>query len=286
MDKKYVLMIILLLVAAVAAILIYQSQGLKRTYKSDVLRDLSRFKASENTILTESDIKHLPAPVQKYLTYIGAVGREKVQNFRAVFDGEFKLDINRDWVKIKAEQYNVIDSNLTRMFYITGSMSGIPIIGLHTYNNEQARMLIKLAGLITVADSKGPEARISDTTTLFNDMCFLAPATLIDDRIKWETADALTAKGTLDNSGCKVTAMLYFNEKGELVNFISDDRYCTAMDGASRKARWSTPISNYKEINGMKLPTYGEAIWHFPEGDFCYARFNVKESDFNIQSFK
>jgi len=287
MSKKYILLIIIIFVVITALFLIYKSQGLRRTYETEVLKGLKRVKAQENNILTEKDMEHLPEPVQKYLRYVGVVGREKVKSVRVVVEGEMKLDPKKGWAKIKAEQYNFFDSHPTRMFYIKAKMLGIPVLGLHSYTDDEARMLIKAAGLVTVMDSKGPEMRISDTTTLFNDMCFFAPATLIDDRIKWETVDSLTVKAMYESLGTRVSALLYFNEKGELINFVSDDRYYAPMDGSCKKARWSTPIGNYKERNGLRLPTYGEAVWLLDEGDYCYAKFdNIKEIEYNCEELK
>ncbi|MCX7841572.1 MAG: hypothetical protein N2489_00665, partial [Clostridia bacterium] len=125
----------------------------------------------------------------------------------------------------------------------------------------------------TVLNTSGPEMRIGDTTTLFNDMCFFAPATLIDRRIDWETVDSAAVKGTLNTGECKVSAILRFNEQGELIDFVSDDRYMIPLDGPVKKATWSTPIKSYKELDGIKVPGYGEAVWKLPEGDYCYARF-------------
>ncbi|MDF2524299.1 MAG: hypothetical protein K0R31_1940 [Clostridiales bacterium] len=287
MDKKYLFAVIILLIMMVVTVLIYQSQGLKRIYKSEVQKGIARLDKSSNTILTQDDIKHLPKPVQKYLDYAGVIGKVKVQSFRAVVDGEMKLDPKKDFVKINFEQYNFFDSQLTRLFYLEAKMSGLPVSGLHSYTADRANMLIKAAGLITVLNTSGQEMRISDTTTLFNDMCFFAPATLIDERVKWETIDDLSVKATFTNNGCSISAVLFFNKKGELINFVSNDRYYIPMDGSSKRAQWSTPISYYKEMNGLKLPTNGEAVWNLPEGDYCYARnISLKEIEYNLKSFK
>jgi hypothetical protein len=34
------------------------------------------------------------------------------------------------------------------------------------------------------------------------------------------------------------------------------------------RVTWSTPVSDYKDINGFNLATYGEAVWGFPEETF------------------
>lgn len=287
MFKINPFMVWILLIAAAVIILLYMSQYLKRIYTTEASKALDRSAMLPPGIVTEDDIVHLPSPVQKYLKYVGVIGREKVNSVRVVCEGEMKMSQEKDWVKISSEQYNIFDAHPTRMFYMKVPMFGLPVLGLHSYTDEDAYMHIKVAGLITVLNAHGPEMRIGDTTTLFNDMCFFAPATLIDSRIKWEPIDSYTAKATFDNNGCKVTATLYFNEKGELVNFISEDRYYIPMDGSSRKAVWSTPIGKYKDFNGFRLPGYGEAVWKLPEGDYCYAKFsNIKVIEYNCKSVR
>lgn len=285
MDKEYLFPIILFSIILMALFLIYMSQNLKRTYKKEVQKGLARNAGTENSILTENDIYHLPKPVQKYLKYVGVIGKEKVQNVKVTVAGEMKMDPKKGWVKIKAEQYNFFDSLPTRLFYMGVKMSGIPVLGLHSYTAKEANMKIKVAGLITVVDTRGPEMRKSDTTTLFNDMCFFAPATLIDHRITWESIDDLTVKATFKTYDCKVSALLYFNDQGELISFVSDDRYYLSMDNSYKRFRWSTPIGNYQERNGLRLATYGEAIWSLPEGEYCYAKFtNIKEVKYNCDA--
>lgn len=280
--KKYILAIILLLILVIT-FLFYKTQELKRVYKAEVAKVLESASEPESEILTNDDIKHLPEPVQKYLRYVGAVGKEKIRNFRVVFDGEFKTDPKKDWAKMSATQYSDLNDT-TRLYFLQMKMSGLPIVGLHKYADAKAIMLVKLAGLITVADGKGEEMNKGETVTVFNDMCMLAPASLIDERIQWESIDPLTVKATFDNKGIKVSAMLYFNDKGELIKFVSDDRYYSPTGKTYQNIRWSTPTYEYKDYNGVKISSGGEAIWSFPEGEYSYARANIKEIEYNVKN--
>jgi hypothetical protein len=47
--------------------------------------------------------------------------------------------------------------------------------------------------------------------------------------------------------------------------------------------KWSTPIGNYQEIDGRKVPFSGATIWHYPEGDFTYGRFTLKDIKYNVR---
>jgi hypothetical protein len=109
----------------------------------------------------------------------------------------------------------------------------------------------------------------------------MAPATLIDKRIKWLDSDSTSANAEFSNNGITISARLYFNEKGELVNFVSDDRYAAGDNNTMQRLRWSTPLKDYREVDGYKLATSAEAIYTYPEGDLCYGTFNLKHITYN-----
>ncbi|ATW27479.1 DUF6544 family protein [Candidatus Formimonas warabiya] len=277
---------ILLLLIFGAIILVYQGQSVKKVYQREVRKRLAQKTASsEGPTLTEKDMENLPEPVRKYLAYVGVIGKEKVFNARIAAHGEMRMDAKRNWFQVKTQQYNFFDP-AARLFYIRGNMSGIPMVGLDSYVRGKGNMLIKVASLFTVADAKGKEMDSGARVTLFNDMCLLAPATLIDPRIHWETVDASTVKATFEDQGDAVSALLYFNDQGALINFVTDDRYYSPMGKSYQRVRWSTPVKDYQEMNGVKVPTYGEGIWHFAEGDFCYAKFRFLEIEYNCKQFK
>ena len=141
--------------------------------------------------------------------------------------------------------------------------------------------------MFQVVDAKGDKMSHGETVTVFNDMCFMAPATLISKSIQWETIDSHTVKAHFTNGNIKVSAILKFNATGELVDFISEDRFYCEDGKTYLSYKWSTPIKNYIEIEGRKVPSYGEAIWHIRyEGEFCYAKFDLKEIEYNCMEFK
>jgi len=255
----------------------------KTIYQNEVQKTLKPFDTIP--ILTMEDIRLLPESVQKYLVYVGTIGKPKVQNVRAVFNGSMKRNLKSDWMAIVSRQYNFFD-NPARYFYIRAKMSGIPFDGLHVYSGNEATMQIKVASMFQVVDAKGEKMSHGETVTVLNDMCFLAPATLIDENILWETIDSHSVKAIYTNDKITVSAVLKFNQIGELIDFISEDRYYCEDGKTYLSYKWSTPISNYEEINGRKVPSYGEAIWHIPyEGEFCYAKFDLKEIEYNCTEF-
>ena len=266
---------IIILLAVVAG---YGSWSFENLFNNDVSGNIKSSSMIEKTLLTENDIEHLPPPVQKYLKYAGVINKEKVNNVKIVFDVEMR-EKGKDWFKATSVQYNFFDEP-TRLFYMKAKMFGLTVPGYHRYVEAKATMDIRLFGLFPIIKQSGEVMNKTETVTLFNDMCLMVPATLIDKRIQWEPIDSLTTKATFTNRGISISAILYFNESGQLINFTSDDR--TSISDM-KQYRFSTPVYGYNNINGMNVMSGGEAIWHYPDGEFTYGKFNLKSIEYNCR---
>jgi len=283
-DAKYGTIVnLILLVPLVIAYANYQPTSYKNVFKAEVEKGLKRF--STQALFAEEDIKHLPIPIQKYLIYTGSLGKEKPQNIKVICTGGIKPKPESDFLDFNSIQYDFFDKP-TRAFYIESQMYGLPFDGIHLYVGSSATMQIKIASLFQIVDAKGPEMNKGETVTMFNDMCIFAPASIISENIEWETIDSLTVKARFSNQGNTITAILYFNEKGELINFSSNDRYESADGKVFKNYEWTTPIKNYKNFHGRKSASYGEAVWHKPDGEFCYGKFNIIDIEYNCREYK
>lgn len=259
------------------------SQSYRKTWRSEVEKAYQQ--SSQSKILTMSDIEHLPVPVQKYLIYTKSVGMPVINNIHIRFTGWFKMAPDKPYARFNSEQYNFYP-NPSRFYYMTMRVKGIGAKGLHVYKNENATMKIKIAGLFTVADASGAKMNQGETVTVFNDMCLMAPSALAFANVEWETVDSLTVKAIYTNGENRISATLYFNEEGQLINFISNDRFQSADGKEYQSYSWSTPVGSYIEVEGRMIPSYGEAIWDMPEGQYCYGKFELKEADFNCTELK
>lgn len=258
---------------------------MKKTYRKAVLEALERTGNIKNEILTEEDIKHLPGIVRKYLHYSGSVGKEKVTNFRAEFKGGIRSKSSEDFMPLRSVQYNFTDKP-TRLFYIEAKKKGIPARGIHLYRDRTAIMLIKIFGLFTVVDARGKEMDQGETVTVFNDMCFMAPATLIDRNIEWKETGVTTVDAKFTNGDISISATLFFNEEGRLENFLSNDRFETADGKTYLNHPWLTPVTGYTEINGYRLPSGAKLIYKHADEDFCYGEFDLVSVEYNCRDYK
>ncbi|QHT65317.1 hypothetical protein GXP67_00820 [Rhodocytophaga rosea] len=260
-----------------AVIIGYSTSAYYRKYQDDVKTGLQLASYFQPSDLTETDIQELPEPVKKYLRFTGSVGKPKVNNFKIEFTGKIRKDEQSEWMPFTSEQYNFMHTP-TRLFFMKAIMKGMPVAGYHCFKNGYAFMDIRLLSLFKVQYQDGVEMDLSETVTFFNDMCCLAPPTLIDKRIKWLAVENNKVKASFTNNHITVFAWLYFNDKGELINFISDDRYSA---DAGKQLPWATPLKDYQEINGYRLMGNAETIYSYPDRDLVYGTFKLIRIEYN-----
>lgn len=272
---------LIVLVGVVFGFLAQGPVSLRAAYERDVARALAHVAPAEP--VDDEDLAHLPPPVQRYLRAAGVVGQARVRNFHVRMHGRIRNGRDSRWMPLAAEQYSVVDEP-ARLFYLSGSMFTIPVQGYHRYVGRSATMNVKAAALVPVVQMSGTEMNQGETVTMFNDMCVMAPATLIDPAIVWDPVDDRTARASFTNAGQTIRAELSFNEAGELTNFWSDDRYQASPDGKSvRKLRWSTPLAGYRSSGPVRLASGGEARWHEPGGDYVYIELTFDDVEYNVR---
>jgi hypothetical protein len=272
------------LVVLVGVVFGFLAQGpfsLRAAYDRDVAHALVPTEPLEP--ITDGDLAHLPFPVQRYLRAAAVVGKARVRNFRVRMHGRIRNGPEARWMPFAAEQYSFIDEP-ARLFYLDASTFSVPVQGYHRYVGPTATMRIKAAALVTVADVSGPEMNRGETVTMFNDMCVMAPATLVDPAVVWEPVDARTARASFTNAGQTIRAELSFNDAAELTDFRSDDRYQTSADGSRvKKVRWSTPLGGYRSFGPVRLAGTGEGRWHEPGREYAYIEVTLDDIQYNVR---
>lgn len=253
--------------------------SLRAEYDDDIKSRVTA--AAAGTPITDADLAQLPDPVRRYLRGVGVVGQPRVHNYRVRMHGRIRSGRESRWMPFVAEQYNFVDPPV-RLFYLNASMFAIPVQGYHRYAGSSASMRAKAAALIPVATESGSEMTQSETVTLFNDMCLMAPATLLDSAIEWLPVDTHAVRARFTSAGHTISADLLFDDAGMLTNFVSADRYQSMGDIGMRKLRWSTPMWTHRQYGPVRLPAAGEARWEEPAGEYAYIHLSIDDVQYNV----
>jgi hypothetical protein len=262
---------VLVLVGVVYAAAATGPWSFRATYREAVREGLAGVEGAASPVVTEADLAALPEPVRGHLRASGAVGRPRPTWFRIVWRGRIRGGPEEPWMEFTAEQHNVLGPP-SRFFLMDATRGGLPVDVLHAYRGGTATMQVRLLSLVPMVDARGPEMDQAETVTVLNDLALFAPGALLDPRISWEAVDSITARALFTVGSERVSATLHFDPRsGELVDFVSDDRYAADSDGGTfRIVRWSTPVEGYRDFDGVRAPSRGVGLWH-PEGSEPWA---------------
>jgi hypothetical protein len=101
----------------------------------------------------------LPAPVRRWLSHAGVVGRLRSSRVRLAQSGELRTTPDGPWMSITAEQDFSVEPPGFVWQVRTTMLRVLPIVGRDRYHRGVGSMLITAAGLYPFVDASGPADR-------------------------------------------------------------------------------------------------------------------------------
>ncbi len=248
---------------------------MNRTISNEALALLQQGQQPHPVLITEAHLLGLPEPVQRYLSYSQVVGKETIRTVRLKQIGKFRQSTQQPWMKLDAEEYYSVNPP---GFVWVGTLrkAGLPLVGARDrYRDGKGNMLIKLGTIFTIADATGEAMDQASMTRYFNEMVWF-PTAFLGSNVSFEPVDQTSAKVTLTDLGKQVTATMYFDDQGRLTDFVAPRYYREGLE------TWSTPITEYGEYEGLKLPVKAKAVWKLKEGDFEYIDVVITDLAYNV----
>jgi len=235
-------------------------------------------KNNNQRLITAGMLEDLPEPVQRYMTYTGVVGRPWINTVRLRQSGIFRLGRDRPWMPLTAEEFYTTDPpGLT--WDARFKIFGLPLLRARDrYEEGKGHMYGKLAGFYTVFDARGDELDQATMIRYLNEIMWF-PTAFLGDNITWQDIDENSAQVTFSDHGKSVSAQMFFDGDGRLLNFTTM-RY-RESEGSYSLDPWSTPITGYAERAGLNLPVRGKAVWNLDSGDLEYADLEITEVEYN-----
>ena len=272
-----------LVAAAAAAALLYVDVS-SDNFRQKVKREIQQIRRGDAGVRAQvfryKDLKGLPEPVQRYFKYAMKDGQEYIRSVTLKQDGVFRTKQANRWIPFEAEQHYATGSPAFVWYACLKPSPYVWIDARDMYYGGSGTMVGKLLSAVPLSSAVGRETDISSLGRFLAESPWFPTALLPGEHIDWKYIDADTAKVVIRDHGYSVSAVFTFNEKGEITQVTTDERYRN-MDGRFRKERWTGYFRNYRDMNDVKIPTEVEAEWNLSQGNFSYARMKVMEIRYN-----
>jgi len=229
-------------------------------------------------LISAAQVLGLPEPVQRYLNYAQVVGKEPIRTVRLKQQGFIRQQPGQKWFPMVAEQYF---TTTPPAFLWHATMRPFPLVWISAtdrFSDGHGSMRIKPLSLITMANARGPEMDQGSALRYLAEMIWF-PTVWLSDYIHWQVIDAHSVKAIFHEPRITVSAVLHVNEQGQPTHFTTD-RFMEGH-GRYRLTPWSGQSNEYREVDGMRIPTKIEVTWHLASGEFSYFRCKITEIEYN-----
>jgi hypothetical protein len=267
-------MIILLVV-----IMSYGSYTFNKMVDSEIEEVLSFAKTTQPGIVTEEDILHLPAPVQRWITSTGIIGKPEVLWGYVKQTASMKMKPEQEeWYTAGAIQYSVIEPPAFIWKVELDMMPVIKIKGRDKFIDGKGEMLIKMNSLINIVHEKGEKLDEGTMQRFLGELVWF-PSLALSPHITWEPIDEFSAKAAMQHKGTNGDGIFYFDEEGNFTKFIAM-RFLTNEPDAI-KYPWILTVDDYAVFEGIKVPSEVKATWELEHTDWTWLDLKIEDIQYN-----
>lgn len=277
-------MIYLVFLAAVLAVfaflIVSNDRRFERMVKAEITETFRQRREQPTRTFTTTDLADLPEPVQRYLQRSLKEGQLYIETVRLKQIGSLRLSPTQAWKPFTAEQYFTVNPPA---FVWRVKVNFSPLIwvkGRDKYVNRQAEMLIKLLSTLPVARAHDPKTTAGALIRYVAELFWFPTALVNNPNLRWEAVDAASVKLVMCDGEIVAPVTLHFDENGDIVKLVCEERYRSADD--PRPTRWHVSFSEYREFEGVRIPSQGEVGWEPETGYYSWFRASITDIEFNV----
>jgi hypothetical protein len=222
----------------------------------------------------------LPSAVRRYLARAIPEHAEQIVAARLTQEGTFQMGEGpAGWRPFTAvEAFRASEP----AFYWDARIAmvpGVPVKVLDSYIDGEARMLGKILGLVPVVDAAAEPGLKSGALARYLAEAVWIPTRLVSGPdLTWRHLDDRAAEATLRDRGTTVSLTFTFSEEG-------DPREVRGVrprevDGDYIDTPWLGRFADHRDIDGFRIPTYGEVAWIVDGVEVLYWRGTITSAEF------
>ena len=228
-----------------------------------------------------ASLSTLPEPVKNYFHYVFSDGQRVISLAR--FEQSGKLKINP-----KSKKWSHFES----LYYVSERPPGFvwdarveisPLLHIRIRDSLIEGVgagKATLMSAITIGTDENHTALNTGALYRYLAEAVWHPTALLPQLgIRWEAVDEKCAVAHLSTSGISVSLEFRFNERSEIIGIYTKERF-GKFGNTYIKYPWEGFFGNYREFDGIKIPTEGSVGWHLPSGWWLFWKGNILKAEF------
>lgn len=283
--RTYILLFLLFTATAVIILLSFlffkTSRNISKNQKLIIEENMQKASFYKTQKVDFKDIANLPTPVKKYFKKVLRDGQEYISRVEMNQSGSLTIGPGtKDYIPYKSIQISTAfkpgflwNSTVVpkKYFHITV---------LDYYISGKGSTSVTLQSIFKVAEDT--DNKYVNQGALFRYLAegVLYPTALLPgENIKWEAVDNNSAIAHFTDEGMSISLKFFFNDNNEVIKIYTEDRY-GQFQGKYEQKPWEGHFSDYKEIDGVLIPTKAEIGWHLEDGFWLFIKMTIDDAKY------
>jgi hypothetical protein len=234
--------------------------------------------SASRTPFSPNRLAGLPAPVRRYFQAALTGGMADAAAVTIRHTGTFNMsETGEKWKRFTSRQRVVTQRP---GFVWDGRIAIVPGVLAYVHDAYVAGEGIlhpAIGGLFSLADMRGgDDLNRGELMRYLAEAAWYPTALLPGDSVSWKAIDDMKARATLTDGPVSVSLEFTFGQDGMIESVRAEARGRT-LAGKVVPTPWEGRWSDYKTVDGMRLPMRGEVAWLLPEGRKPYWRGEITE---------
>lgn len=230
---------------------------------------------------TTLPLNSTPEPVARYLARSLPSPTPQVESARLHQKGTFQMGEGEDaWRRFTAEEVFRVNPPA---FYWDARIEvapGFAAFVRDSYLRGSAEMLGKVAGLITVVhESNSPQLASGALARYLAEAVWFPTRLATGPNLIWTPVDDTRARATLTDEGTTVSLIFTFNDAGDPIR-VEGER-ARATESGFVNTPWIGTFSDHADVQGFRIPRYGEVGWVVDGELVLYWRGRVQAAEYH-----
>ncbi len=223
-----------------------------------------------------TNFSKLPSVVKKYLRKNVTNTSNPPRFCQFSVTGKIRSNQKSEWSDFSSENFYSATTAEFLKIKKTQSFGFLWTQTLERYLEKKASTKSKFISSIPTYTFAGSKLQRSYLVLYLLESVFCPTVLFPDMNIQWSGIDNSTALATIWNQDLNGTAVFHFNNEGEVVKVVTEDRY---MGGALdyEREKFTMHFTNYQNVGKFNIPTYCEHQWNLASGDITVGRFQISE---------
>ncbi len=214
-----------------------------------------------------------PAILEAFLLQAGPSPQEGLRTFRVEQRGEMRMTPASAWMPFRATQVYAV---ATPSFVWSARFAKFKVVD--SLVDGTGRLEARLFGVLPVAKASGAAATRAQLLRYLAETPWVPQAIAFNPAIDWTPQRDHEVQGRIVAGDVDATLSFHFDGNGDIVR-VEGLRPRTEGPGQV-ETPWVGFYSEYRELNGVRVPTHGEAQWILDSGPFTYWRGSITRIEF------